>query len=106
MIEAALVLFKQIIIVNSNWNVAPVKFSKTFDSIWNSLKSLKKEHINLLYELFTEAEKKAQVSKIEWEQKITEKESQKKISQIEGIVFELALMEKHVFTLWWEFCFI
>lgn len=49
--------------------------------------------------LFTEAEKKAQVSKIEWEQKITEKESQKKISQIEGIVFELALMEKHVFTL-------
>lgn len=49
--------------------------------------------------LFTEAEKKAQVSKIEWEQKITEKESQKRISQIEGIVFELALMEKHVFTL-------
>lgn len=34
---------------------------------------------------FLEAEKKAQVSKIEWEQKITEKESQKKISQIEGI---------------------
>lgn len=34
---------------------------------------------------FLEAEKKAQVSKIEWEQKITEKESQKKISQIEGM---------------------
>lgn len=36
-------------------------------------------------ELFLEAEKKAQVSKIEWEQKITEKESQKRISQIEGM---------------------
>lgn len=35
--------------------------------------------------LFLEAEKKAQVSKIEWEQKITEKESQKRISQIEGM---------------------
>jgi hypothetical protein len=54
----------------------------------NSLQSLKEEHIKSLCELFicTEAEKKAQVSKIEWEQKITEKESQKRISQIEGIV--------------------
>lgn len=37
---------------------------------------------------FLEAEKKAQVSKIEWEQKITEKESQKKISQIEGMWYK------------------
>jgi hypothetical protein len=36
--------------------------------------------------LSLEAEKVAQVSKIQWQQKITEKESQKKISEIEGIV--------------------
>ena len=36
--------------------------------------------------LSLEAEKVAQVSKIQGQQKITEKESQKKISEIEGIV--------------------
>jgi hypothetical protein len=35
--------------------------------------------------LFTEAEKQAQVAKITWEQKIMEKESEKRIAEIEGL---------------------
>lgn len=38
-----------------------------------------------------EAEKVAQVSKIQWEQKITEKESQKKISEIEGMLYKMII---------------
>ena len=34
--------------------------------------------------IFSEAEKVALVAKIQWDQKIMEKESQKKISEIEG----------------------
>lgn len=37
--------------------------------------------------LLTEAEKQAQVAKIVWEQKIMEKESEKRISEIEGLLF-------------------
>ena len=40
--------------------------------------------MRLLYTL-PDAEKAAQISKIEWQQKITEKESQKQISEIEGV---------------------
>ena len=35
--------------------------------------------------MLSEAEKVALVAKIQWDQKIMEKESQKKISEIEGI---------------------
>lgn len=34
--------------------------------------------------MFTEAEKVASVAKIQWEQKVMEKESEKRMSEIEG----------------------
>ena len=40
--------------------------------------------MNMIY-LFTEAQKKAEVATIEYEQKIKERESMKKMSSIEGI---------------------
>ena len=36
------------------------------------------------YKLFIEAEKQASVAKIQWEQKVSEKDSEKRMSEIEG----------------------
>ena len=41
--------------------------------------------------LFAEAEKQAQVAKIVWEQKVMEKESEKRIAEIEGIFIRFCL---------------
>lgn len=42
-----------------------------------------------LYVMFTEAEKLAQVAEIKFSQKVMEKETEKKISEIEGIYISL-----------------
>ena len=50
---------------------------------WKEFYKAKKEAETERKRAVIEAEKVAQVSKIQWQQKITEKESQKKISEIE-----------------------
>lgn len=48
----------------------------------------------LYYVLFSEAEKHSQVAKIQYGQKIMEKESQRQISEIEGIIYFYAHLEE------------
>nr|XP_022312896.1 erlin-2-B-like [Crassostrea virginica]XP_022312897.1 erlin-2-B-like [Crassostrea virginica] len=69
-------------VIRKNYEAMEAEKTKLLISIQKQ-KVVEKEAETERKKAVIEAEKKAQVSKIEWEQKITEKTSQKRISQIE-----------------------
>lgn len=59
----------------------------------------------MLFYIATEAEKQAQVAKIQYDQKVMEKETQKRISEIEGL-FIIVLLVYEVLNVMFSISFL